>query len=171
MCSVCKLEGNHMKRSQTKSLLCSNWPPSHPHPSSASIARGRGSVRESERERERERGKKGEVCVQTRRNWKGAVHTLAASHGQTHRSTGELQKKRKKNPNKKGGESWNFICRCEPVAAADFVTCSTLCLSVRGKTLSLFGEGERKKRGSEGGSEAVNWSRGEEGNFWKSLFE
>ncbi len=24
MCSVCKLEGNHMKRSQTKSLLCSN---------------------------------------------------------------------------------------------------------------------------------------------------
>lgn len=24
MCSVCRLEGNHMKRSQTKSLLCSN---------------------------------------------------------------------------------------------------------------------------------------------------
>ena len=27
MCSVCKFEGNHMKSSQTKSLMCSNWPP------------------------------------------------------------------------------------------------------------------------------------------------
>lgn len=69
MCSVCKLEGNHMKRSQTKSLLCSKWPPLPP-PSFVCFNWQR------EREGEREgRGKKGEVCVQSQELKRGSTHT------------------------------------------------------------------------------------------------
>lgn len=101
MCSVCKLEGNHMKRSQTKSLLCSNWPPPPP-PSFVCFNWGRERETESKGER-RGKKKKGEVCLQSRRNWKGAVHRLAASHSQTHRSTGEQHDWANTHQNRKEG--------------------------------------------------------------------
>lgn len=46
--------------------------------------------------------------MQSRRNWKRAVHTLAASHIQTHRSTGEQHDS---NQHTHQNRNWNFICR------------------------------------------------------------
>ena len=145
MCSVCKLEGNHMKRSQTKSLLCSNWPP--PTLTLRLLQLG-GREREG-------RGKRGRCVCRVVGTEKGQ-YTHWLPH--TARPTG-AQVSSMTQTNTHQNRNWNFICRCETV----IVTCSLLYLSWRGKTLSLFGERV------QGGS-AVKWSR-RGGKLWKSLFE
>lgn len=149
MCSVCKLEGSHMKRSQTKSLLCSDWP-LHPFtsthtethtPPSSFVCFLRERAREGERERE------------SGRNRTEAEHTLAGSDRQTHRSTGEQHAK---PTHTSQGEVLNpgTVSAAVKLIATGSVTCSPL--SLWGKTLSWFGEKEAEVQRTDGE---------EEGNF------
>lgn len=156
MCSVCKLEGNHMKKFQTKSLLCSSWPPPTPI---FRLLQVRERERNIHRARESREVKGGGVC--SHRSWKEKHTPLAASHCQTHWSTGEQHDQRALNPG-------ILSVAVKPWLLQTKVTCCLAYLSERGKMQSLLGEA----RGGEGmiKGNAMNWG-GREGKLWKSLSE